>query len=144
MQMLQGIDHAGNVVEVLCGGFAVGTGLGIHHVNRSAGSAEVDLVTPGFHVVFGVLGVQHEVARGIGHRVFHKRAREEQASGVGQGGAGLDHGVNPALWRVGKTDGFQCIKCGMVNFQDIGVAQGLVATTAHAWAHRLEVVRQCR
>ena len=104
MDVLQGIDHAGDVVEVLGGGVAVFAGLGIHHAHRSACRSEVNVGSPRLHVMLGVLAVQYKIARCVGNRIFNESARKNQTPGVGQFGACFGHELDAAFRRIGQAN----------------------------------------
>ena len=84
MDMLHLVDDAGDVVDVLHRRFPIGAGDGIDDVHRRPGGAEIDALAPGLQVVLRILAVQRETPRGLGERVLHQRAREEQAALVVQ------------------------------------------------------------
>ena len=142
VNVLERVHGPGDVVQVLGGGVTVFAAKSVHDAHRSACGAEIHLVAPGFHVVLGVLAVQHKVARGIGHGVFNQCARKNQAAGVGEFGASLGHQLDAAFGCVGQADVFQGVKRGVVDFEDIGVAQRLVGAAVHAGAHRAQAVGQ--
>ena len=145
VDVLQRVDHAGNVVQVLRRGVAVFTRECVHHAHRRAGSAEVDLIAPGLHVVFGVLAVQHKVARGVGHRVLDQRTGKNQATGVGQLGTRFGHELDATLRRISQANVFQGVQRSVVDFEHVGIAQRLEGATVHAGAHRAQAVGQrCR
>src|SRR5450631_4124609 len=58
VDMLESIDHACDVVQILRRGITVGAGPRIDHVHSRTRCAEIDARTPGLHVVLRFLPVQ--------------------------------------------------------------------------------------
>ncbi len=143
MNMLQHIDDAPDVVQVLDCGFAIHP-VRIHDVDRRARSAEVGALAGGLQIETRILRVQHEVARRLGERVFDEGARKQQSALSACLAAGPGHDLETGFRRVGQSHlGEQAQRCG-VNLLDIVRAQRLVAAAAHARPHRPQVVRQGR
>ena len=72
MDVLHDIDDAADVVQVRDQRFAV-THFRVDNIDRGTGRAEVHLLAPRLEIEARVLGVQHEMARGLGERVLNER-----------------------------------------------------------------------
>ena len=79
VDVVERVDDARGVVEVLQQQFAVLAGLEVDHVHGSAGRAVVDLAAPGLEVVAGVLAAKREAAGCTGDDVLDQRPREAAA-----------------------------------------------------------------
>ena len=99
MDVVEPVGDAGGVVEVLHGGFAVGAGLDLDHVNRGAGGAVVDAGALHVHVMRRVAAVEGQRLRGHRQRgLDHRRRKPQPVVGAG-------HGARAPASRRGPTPG---------------------------------------
>ena len=144
MDVVQRVDDAGDVVEILGGGFPVVASDRIDHVHRRPGGAEIDPLAPGLHVVARVLAVERELARRLGQGVLDQGARKQQAPLVGELRAGLGHRLDPGRDGIREADLLQDVEGGVMDLLDVGRRQRQIAAAFHAGADRLLVLRQRR
>ncbi len=145
VDVLHGVDQAGDVVGILRERLAVLAGDRVHHVDGRARGAEVDLLAPRLHVELRVLRVQREVAGGDGQRVLDERPREQQAAVLGERAALRQQHVEAAVDGIGQPDVLQHVQRGFVHLAHLGVGEWLVAARGHARVHRPHVVgERCR
>ena len=140
MKVLERVDHARDVVQILGRRVAVDAGRRIDDVHGSACGAEIDPRSPWLHVVLRILAVQHEVPRSPGHGVLDQRARKNQPPGGVELRPRLGHVLDAAGSRVGEPNVFQHVERSMMDSKHVGVGQRLVQAARHARADRAQVV----
>ena len=135
--MLEGVDEAGDVVEVGQGGLAVLAGAGIDDVHRGPRGAEVHLVPGEFQIVTRVLPVKHDVAGGVRHRVLDQCTREEESTFGAELPPGRGDRFDAARNGLGQPDVFQHVERGGVDPLHSTLVEGPEPAADHAGAHRL-------
>ena len=142
--MLQGVDEAGDVVEVAQVGLPVLAGARVDHVHRGAGGAEVHLVPRKLHVVPRVLPVEHDVAGRARHRVLDQGPGEEEPAVGAELPAGRGDRLDAARDGLGEPDPLQHVEGGGVDPLHLRLVEGPVPAARHAGAHRLLVFAKRR
>ena len=135
--MLEGVDEAGDVVEVGQGRLAVLAGAGIDDVHRGPRGAEVHLVPGELQIVARVLPVKHDVAGGVRHRVLDQCTREEESTFGAELPPGRGDRFDAARNGLGQTDVFQHVEHGGVDPLHAALVEGPEPAADHAGAHRL-------
>ena len=137
VDVFEGVDQAGDVVEIRQGRFPVLAGPGIHDVHGGARGPEVHPVPGEFEVVAGGLPVEHDVAGGVRHRVLDQRAGEEEPAIGAQPPSGRGDRFDAARDGLGQPDPLQHVERGGVDPLDPVLVEGPVPAADHAGAHRL-------
>ncbi len=136
MQVIERVDDARDVVQVLGRRVAVRAAAAIDDVHGRAGGAEIDARPPRLHVVLRVLAVQHEAAARACERVLDERARKHEPARGCQARARTRHVVDARRRRVGEADLLEHVERGPVDAQDVGVGERLVRAAATSPASR--------
>src|SRR5260221_11647840 len=103
MNVIQRVDHARDIIEILYLGFPVRTGDRIDDIDGGPGGAEIDLLVPGFHVMVGVLAMPPEMPSGPGAGVPDQRSPEGPAAIALAFRAGFGHRLYAAGNGIGET-----------------------------------------
>ena len=144
MDVVEALDKAGGVVDVLQQRFAVFALFDIDQVHGRAGGAVVDAGALDLQIMARVLAVQGEIAGGIADRGRHQIAREPQPTVGAVDRAGARQSRRTARNRVGEADGLQNGEHGFVDLFEIILAQRLVPAAGQPGAHRADLVGQRR
>lgn len=144
MDVVEPVDDAGGVIDVLQQRFAVFALLDIDQMDGGTRRAVVHALALDHHVVFRILAVQGEIPRCLLDRVEHQRARETDAAVIAIGGAGLGQRLDAGGDGIGEADGFQQRQHRLVDALLVVAAQRSVAAALEAGAHRPDVVGQRR
>jgi len=137
MNVVEGIDDARDVVQILRRGVTIDAGSRIDDVHRGSRGAEINARIPRFHVVFRVLPVQDEAARGTRHGILNQRARKNQPARWRHLCARLGHVLDAARRRIRESDVLEDIECGAMDAKHLSIGQWCVAAARHAgpdWA----------
>ena len=144
MDVVQPVDDAGGVVDVLQQALSVFALLDVDQMHRRARRAVVHALALDHHVVPGVLAAQREVARGPFDRVEHEVAWKTDAAVRPKRRADpcqrLDAGGNG----VGETDRLQQRQHRLVDAFEVVPAQRSVAPAFEPGAHWPYVIGQRR
>ena len=144
MDVVEPIDDAGDVIEVLHRRFAILAAIGIDHVDGGAGGAEIDPLAPGLEVVAGILAVQGKMPARLGDGVLDQSAGKGQPAIGVEDRAGRGHGLDAGRNGVGEADLLQHIQGGVMDVQHLALAQRQVPAAGHPRPDRTIGRRQRR
>ena len=136
VDVLEGVDEAGDVVEVGQGGLAVLAGAGIDDVHRGPRGSEVHLVPGELQIVARVLPVKHDVAGGVRHRVLDQCTREEESTFGAELPPGRGDRLDAAWNRLGQSDLLERVERRGMDPLDPVLVEGPVPAAGHTGAHR--------
>ena len=80
VDVLHLVDKSRDVIGILRKRFAIFAGFWINDVNSGACGAEINFFTPRLHVVFWILSVKGELARGDRQSVFDHASWKQQST----------------------------------------------------------------
>ena len=126
MDVVERLGDPRSVVEVLCGGIAVGVGLKIDDMDRRACRAEMDVGASEMKVVLRVAAEEGDVARGDGQHVFDQSAGKADATILALHGPGAGQNLYSRPRRLAEADHLQRLKRGGMNLRHPGIGQGPV------------------
>ena len=136
VHIVEFMGDTGRVMQILHGAVAVRAPVRFDHIHRSACSAVVDARALKQQVMGWLAAKECDGGGGFGEHVFHQRAGEADAPVVAEDCACACKNFDARGRRIAEADGFERFKSGLVNFEHIGICQGLVAPAFHACADR--------
>ena len=136
VDVLEGVDETGDVVEVRQGGLPVLASPGIDHVHRGPRGPEVHPVPGELEVMPGVLSVEHDAACGVSHRVFDEGTREEEPAFGTHPPARRRDRLDAAWNRLGQSDLLERVERRGMDPLDPVLVEGPVPAAGHTGAHR--------
>ena len=136
MDMVQGVDDPGRIVEIPQERFAIFPGLQVDHVHGRSGRAEMHLAAPRLQVVPRLLPEQGEASRGTGDHVLDQGPRETQPPVLVDVGAASRAGLDAGGQRLRHAQPFEHVERCRMDGADLPFAKGTVAAAFEPGADR--------